>query len=161
MLPLTGQGKPRLLVHPGVGNAVQAQFSPNGRWVAYTSDESGRDEVYVVSFPTPSVKREISTDGGVQPRWRRDGAELFYVSTDRDLIAVPILDQESLKVGRFKALFRTRALAGGAQIAGFATLYDAAADGQRFLMNVEPEDPGPPLTVVLNWPAALAAREGR
>ncbi|MGH9144897.1 MAG: TolB family protein, partial [Vicinamibacterales bacterium] len=79
--PLTGDRKPRVFVHSDTGLAVQAQFSPNGRWVAYTSTESGRDEVYVASFPTPSVKRQISADGGVQPRWRRDGAELFYIST--------------------------------------------------------------------------------
>ncbi|MGH9142313.1 MAG: hypothetical protein ACRD2I_14365, partial [Vicinamibacterales bacterium] len=85
----------------------------------------------------------------------------FYVSTDRTLMSVPILNQETLQMRAPNALFRTRFVAGGAQIAGYATLYDVTADGQRFLMNVEPDDPGPPFTVVLNWPAVLAAREGR
>src|SRR5262249_15615997 len=77
VLPLAG-GPPILFAH-STHNNVQAQISPNGRWAAYTSFESGKDEVYVASFPTPIIKRQISTNGGVQPRWRRDGSELFYV----------------------------------------------------------------------------------
>jgi hypothetical protein len=148
-------GKPSLFAHSPKANNVQAQISPNGRWAAWTSYESGRDEVYVASFPTPSVKLQISTDGGVQPRWRRDGSELFYLSTDQMLMAVPILNPQTLQHGSPKALFRTRLLAQGSQTVIFETLYDVSRDGQKFLMNVDPGDPGPPYTVVLNWTAGL------
>ena len=154
VLPLSGDRKPWPLVQAD-SNIVQAQFSPNGRWVAYTSSESGKDEVYVVSFPAPSVKRQLSSDGGVEPRWRRDGSELFYVSSDRNMTAVPILSQTTLQTGPPKTLFRVRIVAHGSQGTGLYTLYDVAPDGQRFLMNVPPDDPGPPFTVVLNWPAGL------
>src|SRR4030095_16327282 len=71
------------------------RFSPNGRWVAYTSNESGRDEVYVQSFPPSGTKFQISADGGSEPQWRKDGTELFYIAEDRTLMAVPVKVLES------------------------------------------------------------------
>jgi hypothetical protein len=154
VLPLAG-GPPTLFAHSASANNVQAQISPNGRWAAYTSYESGKDEVYVASFPTPNIKRQISSNGGVQPRWRRDGSELFYVATDQTLMAVPVLNPETLQTGTPSALFRTRLIAQGSLTGIFDTLYDVTADGQKFLMNVVPANLGPPYTVVLNWTAAL------
>jgi Tol biopolymer transport system component len=136
-------------------NKTQAQISPDGRWIAYTSYESGHDEVYVDSFPTAGNRRQVSVAGGMQPRWRRDGSELFYLAPDQMLMAVPVTSGR----GRFEAgpmsLFRTRLVLTGSQISGWDTMYDVTADGQRFLLNGPPADPGPPITVVLNWTAGL------
>ena len=116
--------------------------------------ESGKDEVYVQSFPTPGNARQISPDGGVQPRWRRDGAELFYLASSQNLMAVPVKTDATFEAGSPVPLFRTKILPQGSQSVVFYTAYDVTADGQRFVLNVRPEDPGPPITVVLNWMAA-------
>ena len=136
-------------------NETQAQLSPNGRWIAYTSNETGRDEVYVQAFPVSGGKRQISSDGGVMPRWRRDGAELFYLAGNQFMTAVPIVDARSLELGRPTALFRTRLVVEGSESVTLATKYDVAPDGQRFLLRYPPAEPGPPITVVINWPRAL------
>ena len=85
------------------------RFSPDGRWVAYTSNESGRDEVYVQSFPLSGAKFQISAGGGMEPQWRKDGTELFYISEERMLMAVPVKlassAAEPLQVGQPKPLF--------------------------------------------------------
>ena len=152
VLPLDGTGKAFSLVTANA-HVVQAQFSPNGKWVAYTSMESGRNEVYAISFPDGRTKRQLSA-GGVQPRWRADGAELFFLSLDQQMTAVPIDDAVSLRTGAPRALFRdTRIVANGAQGIGLFTLYDVSADGQRFIVNAVADDP--PYTVVLNWTAAM------
>ena len=140
-------------------NKTQAQISPDGRWIAYTSLDTGRDEVYVDSFPVASNRRPVSVGGGMQPRWRRSGSELFYLSTDQVLMAVPVTSKNGyLDIGRATPLFRTRLLTIGSQIAGLGAYYDATPDGQRFLLNGPPADPGPPITVVLNWTAGLNGR---
>jgi eukaryotic-like serine/threonine-protein kinase len=136
-------------------NETQAQLSPDGKWIAYTSNESGRDEVYVQSFPVPGGKRQVSTDGGVMPRWRRDGKELFYLAANQFMMAVSIGNAISLELRTPVPLFRTRVLVQGSESTGLATDYDVTADGQRFLLIGPPQDPGPPMTVVLNWTAAL------
>jgi Tol biopolymer transport system component len=88
---------------------TQAQISPDGRWLAYTSYESGKDQVYVQSFPAPGSRRQVSVAGGMQPRWRRDGAELFYLGSDQTLMAVPVMATEgAFGAGRPSPLFRTR-----------------------------------------------------
>src|SRR5205085_7243817 len=86
----------------------QAQLSPDMRWIAYVSNESGRPEVYVQSFPGSDMKAQISIDGGIEPRWRADGRELFYVSRDRRLTAVPIGGGSELEAGRPQPLFEIR-----------------------------------------------------
>jgi hypothetical protein len=137
-------------------NQSQAQIAPNGRWIAYTSDETGHSEVYVQSFPHPGSKRQVSSIGGVQPRWRKDGKELFYLSPDEQLMAVTVRGEAEIDVEPAHPLFRTQLpmwATGGPPI--WRTSYAVAGDGQRFLLNNPPEHPAPPITVVLNWPAAL------
>jgi len=135
---------------------IQSQISPDGKWLAYLSLESGRYELYVQSFPTPGAKWQISTGGAVQPRWRRDGKELFYIALDGKLMAVPIRGNGTLEVGAPQALFETRTVLGTATGVYFLQQYDVAPDGQRFLMNVAREGPATaPITVVLNWTAGI------
>ncbi|HKE22664.1 MAG TPA: protein kinase [Bryobacteraceae bacterium] len=137
-------------------NKTQAQVSPGGRWIAYTSSDTGHDEVYVDSFPIAGNRRQVSVGGGMQPRWRRDGSELFYLAPDQMLMAVPVTSQSGyFDAGRATPLFRTRLVPTGSQIAGIDAMYDVTPDGQRFLINGPPADPGPPMTVVLNWAAGL------
>ncbi len=133
------------------------QVSPDGRWLAYTSDESGRFEVYVQSFPAPGGgKWQISKDGGLYPRWRRDGRELFYYANDERLMAVPLRSATTLDVGDAVPLFKAHLLNGPAISAGIRHQYDVARDGQRFLLNVPLEDAAASsITVVLNWAAGL------
>jgi Tol biopolymer transport system component len=133
----------------------QARFSPDGRWVAYSSDESGRLEVYVQPFPSTGAKWQISNDGGHEPSWRRDGRELFYLSGDRRLMAVPLRLATDVTVGGASELFRIP------RDAPFESRisYAPAADGQRFLVNVAAPDrvrlPMFETRVVVNWPATL------
>ena len=107
-----------------------------GRWIAYGSPESGRNEVYVRSFPTPGGKYQISRDGGDWPRWRRDGKELFFYSGDGQLTAVPVAGETAPDVGTAVSLFRAPLLGGGG---GFRQQYDVRRDGKRFLLNLIPE----------------------
>jgi hypothetical protein len=135
-----------------------ATFSPGSpRWVAYSSDESGRNEVYVRTFPDPSRdKWLISSGGGNQPRWRRDGHELFYVSPDNKLMSVDVGGSGStFEPGIPKPLFGAafRRDLRGFEIAGHG--WDVTPNGQRFLINIALEEATAPLTVVLNWQAAL------
>jgi Tol biopolymer transport system component len=133
----------------------QAQFSPDGHWIAYRSNESGQREIYLRPFPGPGGQRPVSQGGGSQPRWRRDGKELFYLATDDRLMVVPIRvpsENQTLEVGTPSALFSTRiAPSNNAQ-----QQYTVAPDGQRFLINVISEEAGaPPITIVQNWTAPL------
>jgi len=157
---LTGDRKPVPVVRTSFDD-VQGQFSSDGRWLAYASNESGRYEIYVQAFPDPGGKWQVSTAGGVYPRWRRDGRELYYIDPDNRLTAVPILvtaNARTVDAGAPVALFSTR-LAVGANIftTGFNSRaqYAVAADG-RFLMDVQADDAvASPITVVLNWEAGL------
>ena len=128
------------------------RFSPDGRWVAYSSNESGRDEVYVQSFPASGAGLQISAGGGMEPEWRKDGTELFYISEDRTLMAVPVKlagsASETLQVGQPKRLFPVPVL--DTFIVGRS--YQVSKDGQRFLLRAAT---APPLTVVLNWQTQL------
>jgi Tol biopolymer transport system component len=159
-LPLTGDRKPFPVAQTSF-DEFGGQFSPDGRWLAYASNESGRSEIYVRPFSGPGGKWQVSTAGGAQPRWRRDGKELFYVAPDNRLMAVSLgfaADARAVDVGAPVALFPTR-LASGAAIASFGSVataqYDIATDG-RFLMNVAVEEAtAPPITIVQNWLAAL------
>jgi serine/threonine protein kinase len=150
-LPLEGDRKPVPVVATSF-NETNAQFSPDGRWIAFQSDESGQPEIYVQPFLRPGQKVRISTAGGVQARWRRDGKELFYLAPDQRLMAVPIqLDAElpnGVNVGTPAALFTT-SLAGVPQ-SGSGRHYIVSRDGQRFLMDTLREVTVP-ITVVLNW----------
>jgi len=128
-----------------------AQFSPDSRWMAYVSSESGRTEVYVQSFPAGGGKWQVSTTGGVQPRWRRDGRELFYLTADGKLMVVPVRAGATFEAGTPALLFQTQ-LFGLGVATQYSQQYDVTADGQRFLLNVDlSEVTAAPLTVVLNW----------
>ena len=140
---------------------IQGQFSPDGRWIAYASNESGRYDVFVKAFPEAGGRFPVSTVGGTNPRWSRDGRELFYVAADNRLMAVPIRpgrDPRTLEAGAPVALFPTHLAAGGnLPPTGFnsGAQYTVTPDGQ-FLMNVTADDGATsPITVVLNWDAAL------
>jgi eukaryotic-like serine/threonine-protein kinase len=157
----SGERKPRpFLASPF--NETEGQFSPasagSTRWLAYVSDESGKDEVYVQPFAeTPiasAAKFQISSDGGYQPRWRRDGKELFYLYRGR-IMAVEIKTTPRFEHGIPKPLFESRILG---SIPALRTLYRYAVsgDGKRFLVDgQEEESVSSPITVVLNWNAAL------
>lgn len=126
-------------------------FSPDGRWVAYHSNESGRFEIYVVPFPDGSGKWQISTGGGIAPRWRRDGRELFFVGPDGRMMAATIaVSGTSLEAAAPLALFQTRIVGGGGN--GFDKHeYAVSADG-RFLINVPAGDSAAaPITLLQNW----------
>jgi serine/threonine protein kinase/Tol biopolymer transport system component len=128
------------------------QFSPDGKWIAYGSNVSGRYEIYVRQFPPSGGDVRISTDGGAQARWGPGGRELFYIGLDGRLMAVPIrVDGAVLVPGSPTALFATR-IAGGATFGNQLHQYAVAADGQRFLINSYTEEAATaPITVILNW----------
>jgi dipeptidyl aminopeptidase/acylaminoacyl peptidase len=166
-LPLTGERKPFPVVQTSF-DEIEGQFSSDGRWLAYASNESGRYEIYVRPFPDAGGKWQVSTGGGSQPRWGPDGKELFYVAPDNRLLAVPLRlapEARAVEVGAPVVLFPTRLASGGATIAAASinarAQYAVARDG-RFLMNVAADDAvTSPITVVLNWQSGLAAREIR
>jgi Tol biopolymer transport system component len=133
------------------------RFSPDGKWVAYVSNESGRDEIYVQAFPPSGAKFQVSSGGGSEPQWRMDGTELFYLAADQMLMAVPVKParsgSESFQVGLPKALMTVPpAATAGIPMRSYAV----SNDGQRFLLpNVAGGGTGPSITVVLNWQAGL------
>jgi Tol biopolymer transport system component len=126
---------------------LNGQFSPDGRWVAYETNESGRFEIVVQPFPVPKGKWQVSTGGGVQPRWRADGKELYFIGPERKLMAVSVTaSSSSFAAGTPVALFPVAPPSG----AGTANKhqYMVSSDG-RFLVNTVLNDP--PITVLLNW----------
>jgi dipeptidyl aminopeptidase/acylaminoacyl peptidase len=127
---------------------ANGRFSPDGRWLAYESSESGGAEVYVQPFPASGAKWQISREGGVRPRWRRDGKELYFVARDGTLMAVPITTRDSFQAGAPVRLFPIRY---GGLTAQYP--YDVSADGQRFLVISPLEDTKAttPVTILLNW----------
>jgi len=145
----SGNEKPFALLHEPY-NESQPQFSPDGKWIAYVSDESGTAQIYVQSFPVLTAKWQISTDGATQPRWSRDGKELFYLTLNRKMTAAAVTTGDNFEVHATRALFDTTL-----QPSDSRQTYAVSADGQRFLLNVPVEAAASPLTVVLNWPALL------
>jgi hypothetical protein len=129
---------------------MHGNFSPNGHLVAYTSNESGRFEVYVETLPRSDRKWPVSTNGGYEPRWRADGREIYFLSEDRKLMAVPVGAGPSFGIP--KPLFQTRIAAG---VTGNRTHYVPSRDGERFLVNMAIDAPASPITVVVNWTAGL------
>jgi Tol biopolymer transport system component len=128
------------------------RVSPDGRWFAYTSNESGRQEVYVAPFPDGGGKTLISTAGGNQPRWRRDGAELFYMSLDAKIMSASVNGRGTgFSVGEVRTLFDVRLRAGQ------RSQLDVAPDGQRFLViiSTDQRQAAPPITIITNWIAGL------
>jgi Tol biopolymer transport system component len=159
MLPLAGDRKPVALVH-GAFNETHGQISPDGKWLAYESNETGQSEVYVQPFPTGAGRWPISTGGGQFPRWRRDGRELFYMdrTSGGKLIGVDVNAVGSAFVaGSPKALFDSGYI--NLNAGGTYHTFAVSADGQRFLIPRPPAgaaDAAPsPIAVVLNWAAGI------
>jgi eukaryotic-like serine/threonine-protein kinase len=154
LLPMTGDSQPRVpspfLQTPF--NEYNARFSPDGRWVAYVSDETGLNEVYVTRFPGPSGKWPVSAGGGNYPRWRADGKELFYLARDNKLMAATVKSQGTeFDVTSAQPLFDIHHPGANSRYP-----YDVSADGQRFLVNTIVEQTAlPPITLVVNWAAGL------
>jgi len=147
-LPLTGDRKPISLF--AKSGETRANISPNGRWVAYQSSESGREEVYVQSFPPSGSKWQVSTAGGEEPYWRRDGKEIFYIS-GKMLMAVDVEDEPAFRSGKPAPLFEVRL-----EVDSRRSRYQVADNGQRFLINVPLESTlSEPITVVTNWTSGL------
>jgi len=152
-LPLFGDRKPSAFIEGGGFRAVSAQFSSNGRFVVYASNETGRNEIYVQTFPQQSGKWQISASGGTDPTWRRDGKELFFLSPDEKLMAVDVnTNAGTFQAGIPKELFQTQSIPPWY----WRNIYAPSADGQRFLMITPAIDAKPaPITVVVNWTAML------
>jgi dipeptidyl aminopeptidase/acylaminoacyl peptidase len=153
LLPLAGDRMPRPLLNT-LFNERQLQFSPDGHWVAYMSDTSGRNEVYVQEFPIAGAPRLVSINGGAQPRWSRDGRELFYMAPDQKLMGVAI-KTSTFELSSPNPLFQVR-IDMSEGIDGVRNHYDVSADGQRFLVNTVLEEGLPAqIMVILNWTSAL------
>src|SRR5215831_4625063 len=134
------------------GAIRDAHFSPDGKWVAYSSNESGSWEVYVSPFPTANSKWQVSREGGHEPRWRRDRKELFYLSGDGKLRPVPVKTGSNFEAGPAMALFQVRARRPISVMDVY--LYDVTADGQKFLVNARGDETAPP-SVILNWASEM------
>ena len=152
LLPLAGDRKPVTLLSGA--RAGPGQLSPDDRWVAYFSSETGGREVYVRPFPSAGGQWAVSTDGGTDPRWRSDGKEIFYVSRQQQIVAVEVTAMaDALQVGERRPLFTI-------QRSGVRYSYDVSPDGQRFLVNTRIDDQTPQsvLKVIVNWPGTLKQR---
>ena len=151
VLPVSGDRKPLpVAATPFIEDAPT--FSPDGRWIAYTSNESGQFQVYVERFPVSAGKYQVSQNGGGQPRWRGDGRELFFIARDSMMMAAAIDTSRSFEAGVPLALFPSRS-AGTVQA---RSQYAVTKDGKRFLIPALPQTAtSAPLTVVVNWLAAV------
>jgi Tol biopolymer transport system component len=158
-LAMTKGAKPSALLRTKF-NEFQPKLSPDGKWMAYVSDESGRDEVWVRAFPSMGQRTQISTDGGGEPAWSRDGRELFFVTSDNPnvgcrVMAVNVRATETLRADTPRRLFEGPY----AIVPVFGQSYDVSLDGKRFLMvKFEPEKPPGAIQVVLNWFEELKQR---
>ena len=151
-VPITGSSKPVKLIAPtsAQGSILNFQPSPDGRWIAYSSNESGRNEVYVVPYPDVTASKwQISSNGAQAPGWRGDSKELYIFSLDQRLYAVPFDGSGSQpRIGGPQPLFAIPNTA-------FNVFYNAAPDGKRFLVNRTPEQGSTPISLLINWPEDL------
>ena len=152
VLPLSGDRKPYAFLHSQSaeisGRSIMlpmwGKLSPDGRWLAYQSNETGSFEIYVQAFPGREGKWRVSVKGGTHPIWSRDGKELFYIAADNKLMAVDVKSGARFEHGVPKPLFEAR------------TGFDVSPDGKRFLLVVPLEQAAnPPMTVVVNWHAGV------
>ena len=147
VLPLEGDKKSYPLLQSEF-NETYARFSPNGRWVAYVSNESGGDDIYVARFDNPKEKWRVSQSGGTQPSWRRNGKELFYFSLDGQLMAVPVSTEDSFESRSAVPLFKLASVEN--------IRYDISEDGQSFLIAVNDRSAlQTAFTVIMNWTSDL------
>jgi dipeptidyl aminopeptidase/acylaminoacyl peptidase len=149
-LPFDGDRKPFPVVQTKFDER-DGQFSPDGKWIAYQSNDTGQFEIYIQSFPGPGGKFQISSGGGAQVRWCRDGKELFYIALDGRLMAVPIQLTSGVQsvAGTPVPLFITHI--GGAIQRTDRQQYIVSPDCRQFLMNTVVEESAPPITLILNW----------
>jgi serine/threonine protein kinase/Tol biopolymer transport system component len=142
-LPLTGERRPFDVARTPYAES-NARFSPDGRWVAYQSTETGQNEIYIQPFPGPGPKVQVSVGGGTLPRWRRDTAELYYLAPDRRLMAVSVAQSGArLETGPPRALFALST----------TTAYEPSPDGRKFLVTAVVSHASP-ISVILNWKPA-------
>ena len=148
-----GDKQPKMLIQ-GNGIVRNAQFSPDGKWIAYSSNETGAWEIYVSPFPDAGSKWQVSRGGGVEPRWRHDGKELFYLSSEGKMMAAPVKLGATFESGSPLALFQSRVRQPISS--GDVVSYDVTADGQKFLINTRVDEPNAaPLSVILNWSSEM------
>ena len=157
VLPMTGNRTPVPFFSTPF-REQRGQFSPDGKWVAYTSDESGANEVYVQSFPARGGKLPVSIKGGDWVRWRRDGREMFYIAADRRVMSVPVRPSAgSLEIGTPRALFTIPIAPFNSPTNVGSYAYDVGPDGQRFLAVAPAGDAASPtMTVIVSWQAELS-----
>jgi eukaryotic-like serine/threonine-protein kinase len=151
IVPVAGDAKPVAVVHPPSvqSNILHYRVSPDGRWVAYASDESGQDEIYLTTFPEGKGKWKVSANGGTMPAWSGKGKELFYRNTTDDFFSCPITAKGSeVVVGKPQRLFHASTPAIGVS-------FDVSLDGKRLLVNHADAEVQSPLDLVTNWPAEL------
>jgi Tol biopolymer transport system component len=149
VLPLFGNKQPIPLLRTEF-NELDGAFSPDGKWIAYNSDASGQQEVYVQTFPASEGKWQISSGGGSRPKWRHDGKELFYLAADRRIMAVDVIPGATFRKGAPRPLVETRISD------PYLTHFAVTRDGQRFLIPTPLSDANaPPATVVINWTAGI------
>jgi eukaryotic-like serine/threonine-protein kinase len=149
--PANGDGKPAAIVQPpsAQSNLQAYRISPDGRWVAYVSNESGQPEVYITSFPEGKGKWKVSSSGGFYPAWRGDGKELLYANISDDFFACPVnMKASEIEVGTPQHLFHT-------PMPAIGTPFDVSYDGKHLLVNHTGEEAQAPLQLVTNWPAEL------
>ena len=149
VLPITGNDRKPIMFVKTPFEETNGQFSPDGRWVAYETDESGQFQIVVQPFPVPNAKWQVSTGGGTQPRWRADGKELYFIAPDEKLMAVPVTATDvTFAAGIPAPLFSAPLVRGGG---ANRQEYAVSRDG-RFLLN-QPAEPSttPPITRILNW----------
>ncbi len=146
MLPLTGEHTPYLFLKGG----YRPQFSPDGKWIAYCSVETGRPELFVAPFPGPGGRIQVTSDGGCQARWRKDGKELYFLGRERMMMVAEVrtIDSSFLIAG-LRPLFQTHISDTNSYN------YDVMPDGQRFLLNESLEQSTAELTLIVNWDAEL------
>jgi hypothetical protein len=149
IIPVDDPKKP-LVIEPRSGRLREGYFSPDSRYLVFVSDESGRDEVYVQAVPPASFRTKISINGGVLPRWRADGKELFFISSDSSMMSVDVSTGATFAAGIPRELFKANV--GPNLVSGYAV----RNDGQQFLMPARDTQAETwPITVVLNWWAEL------
>jgi hypothetical protein len=149
-MPGEGAGRALAIIpRPGPAAEITPRFSPDGKWIAYSSNESGASEVWVAAFPPTGARWQVTRGGGTQPRWRGDGRELFFIAPGLRLMAVPVATNERFQAGSPTELFPIGLSGGGGRD------YEVSRDGRRILAVVNRATIPRPFTVVLNWPARL------
>ena len=149
LLSADGKSAPRPFLQTSANERYPA-FSPNGHWMAYGSDESGREEIYICPFPQGEPKRQVSIDGGGAPRWNPNGRELYF-RTGNAMMAINVETESALVLGKPRLLFESDSYRGGSRA------YDVSADGSRFIMIDRSQSPPPPTALVFvhNWAEEL------